>query len=148
MPPCHGGDHEFESRMVRQRRCSSVVELQPSKLVMRVRFPSPAPEAWLSPKKRGCFFFHRHWKSNLPIRDQQTKRDQERFPSDFRFQLNSDEYHALRSQNVTFNSSTKGRKDYPHVYTEHEIMALGGLIKGDFAAKMSIEILRKCIQED
>ncbi len=43
MPPCHGGDREFESLMVRQCGSSSMVEPQPSKLITRVRFPSPAP---------------------------------------------------------------------------------------------------------
>jgi hypothetical protein len=45
MSPCHGEDQGFDPPIVRQRcRCSSVVEHQPSKLIMRVRFPSSAPE--------------------------------------------------------------------------------------------------------
>ena len=49
MPPCHGGDRGFDPHLIRhttfQEKCrrSSVVELQPSKLITRVRFPSPAP---------------------------------------------------------------------------------------------------------
>ena len=56
MSPCHGEDRGFEPRRDRhQCMCSSVVEHQPSKLIMRVRFPSHAPvfnsSAW------HCFYF-------------------------------------------------------------------------------------------
>ena len=78
--------------------------------------------------------------------NQQMKRNIERFPSDFCFQLNSNEFKTLRSQNVTFNSSTKGRKYLPYVYTEHGVMALAGVLKSDVASKMSIEIVRKFVQ--
>lgn len=80
------------------------------------------------------------------IINQQMKRNVERFPDDFCFQLNSREFKNLRSQNVTFNSSTKGRKYPPYLYTEHGVMALAGVLKTDIAAKMSIEIVRKFIQ--
>ncbi len=45
MSPCHGEDRGFDSRLFRQQicKCSSMVELQPSKLITRVRFPSLAP---------------------------------------------------------------------------------------------------------
>ena len=42
-PPCQGGGRESEPRLPLQKRgCSSMVELQPSKLATWVRFPSPA----------------------------------------------------------------------------------------------------------
>ena len=80
------------------------------------------------------------------VLNQQMKRNIERFPDDFCFQLNSKEFKSLKSQNVTFKSSTKGRKHLPHVYTEHGVMALAGVLKSEVAAKMSIAIVRTFIQ--
>jgi hypothetical protein len=71
MSPCHGEDRGFESPMVRQlRRCSSVVEHQPSKLVIRVRFPPPAP-AQTKPRKRGFFCFYQ--RGQLPCFSRKTR---------------------------------------------------------------------------
>ena len=78
--------------------------------------------------------------------NQQMKRNIERFPDDFCFQLNSKEFKYLRSQNVTFSASTSSRKYIPYVYTEHGIIALAGVIKSEVAAKMSVEIARKFVQ--
>ena len=52
---------------------------------------------------------------------QQTKRNINRFPEDFCFQLNSKEFRNLRLQNVS--SSYGGRRYLPYVYTEHGIIA-------------------------
>ena len=70
------------------------------------------------------------------------KRNINRFPKDFCFQLNSREFHNQRFQNVTFNQTTEGRKYRPYVYTEHGIVALAGVLKNEVAAKMSVEIAR------
>ena len=44
MPPCHGGDREFDPRLDRHyRRCSSMVERDLAKVDTGVRFPSLAP---------------------------------------------------------------------------------------------------------
>lgn len=86
------------------------------------------------------------FKVEVRVINQQMKRNIERFPEDFCFQINSREFKTLRSQNVTFNYSTKGRKYLPYVYTEHGIMALAGVIKSEIAAKMSIEIVRTFVQ--
>ena len=55
--------------------------------------------------------------------NQQMKRNKERFPDDFCFQLNSLEFKALRSQNVTIDSKQGKRKYLPYVYTEHGILS-------------------------
>lgn len=67
---------------------------------------------------------------------QQTKRNIDRFPEDFCFQLNSEEFKNLRLQNVT--SSYGGRRYNPYVYTEQGIIALAGVIKSDVADQMSV----------
>lgn len=78
--------------------------------------------------------------------NRQMKRNIERFPEDFCFQINSKEFKTLRCQNVTFNYAVGSRKYKPYVYTEEWIIALAGVIKSDVAAKMSVEIARKFIQ--
>lgn len=78
--------------------------------------------------------------------NRQMKRNIERFPEDFCFQINSKEFKTLRCQNVTFNYAVGSRKYKPYVYTEEGIIALAGVIKSDVAAKMSVEIARKFIQ--
>ncbi|WP_458458705.1 ORF6N domain-containing protein [Pseudobutyrivibrio sp.] len=74
------------------------------------------------------------------------KRNANRFPNDFCFQLNSNEFKNLRFQNVTSNSNYGGRRYNPYVFTEHGIVALAGVLKSDIADKMSIEVTRAFIQ--
>ena len=76
--------------------------------------------------------------------NEQMKRNIERFPNDFCFQLNSFEFKNLTSQNATSNRG--GRRRLPYVYTEHGVLALAGVLKNETAAKMSIEIVRKFVQ--
>ena len=89
-----------------------------------------------------AFFFGTEVK-NL---NQQMKRNVGRFPSDFCFQLNSNEFNELRSQNVTIDVRYGNRKYLPYAYTEHGVLALAGVLKNEIAAKMSVEIVRKFVQ--
>lgn len=83
---------------------------------------------------------------NTKSLNQQMKRNINRFPEDFCFQLNSKELNSiLRSQNVTSNSLSSKRRYKPYVYTEQGIIALSGVIKNDFAIDMSIKIVRAFI---
>lgn len=75
---------------------------------------------------------------------QQTKRNINRFPEDFCFQLNSKEFRNLRLQNVS--SSYGGRRYLPYVYTEHGIIALASVLKSDIAAEMSVKIVRAFVE--
>ena len=68
------------------------------------------------------------------------KRNIERFPEDFCFQLNSKEFHSQRFQNVTFNKATEGRKYRPYVYTDYRIIAIAGTLRSEMTNKMSVEI--------
>ena len=68
--------------------------------------------------------------------NQQMKRNIDRFPEDFCFQLSEKELDTiLRSQNVTFNTISSKRRYNPFVYTEHGVLALAGVIKNETAAK-------------
>ena len=79
--------------------------------------------------------------------NQQMKRNIDRFPDDFCFQLTEKELDSiLRSQNVTLNTISSKRRYKPYVYTEHGVLALAGVIKNETATKMSVEIVRKFVQ--
>ena len=78
--------------------------------------------------------------------NKQMKRNKNRFPEDFCFQINSNEFKNLRFQNATFRDATQSRKYAPFVYTEHGIIALAGVLKSPIADKMSVEIARKFIE--
>ena len=80
----------------------------------------------------------------LPVRriNEQMKRNPDRFPKDFCFELSEEEYLSLRSQIATFKQKTFDRKYVPYVYTEHGIIALSGVLRYGVANRMSVEISR------
>lgn len=78
--------------------------------------------------------------------NRQMKRNIERFPEDFCFQLSNKEIDDLRCQNGTTKFLSSKRRYNPYVYTEEGIITLAGVLKNDIAAKMSVEIARKFIQ--
>ncbi|RUM72394.1 MAG: ORF6N domain-containing protein [Sulfurovum sp.] len=75
--------------------------------------------------------------------NQAVKRNIERFPEDFMFQLTEDEYASLRSQFVTLeNGRGKHRKYLPHAFTENGVYMLSAVLKSQVAIEVSIEIMR------
>ena len=72
--------------------------------------------------------------------NQAAKRNIERFPSDFVFQLTDEEWKNLRSQIVIFSKDT--RKYKPFVFTEHGIPMLSSVLNSGKAIKVNIEIMR------
>ncbi|VTU35760.1 ORF6N domain-containing protein [Variovorax sp. PBL-E5] len=54
------------------------------------------------------------------VRVQAVKRNAERFPADFMFQLSPEEWAALRSQTVTSNTGRGGRRTAPYVFHSDE----------------------------
>ena len=77
--------------------------------------------------------------------NEQMKRNVGRFPKDFCFQLNSNEFKELRSQNATIGVGYGNRKYIPYAYTEYGVVALAGVLKSEMAEKMSVEIVRAFI---
>ena len=75
--------------------------------------------------------------------NEQVKRNQERFPSKFCFQLNEKELSNLKSQNAT--SSWGGRRTEPYVFTEHGVAMLTTVLKSETAIKISIEVINAFI---
>lgn len=78
--------------------------------------------------------------------NRQMRRNVDRFPSDFCFQLSDKETNDLRCQKGTANLLSSKRRYNPYAYTEEGIITLAGVLKNDIAAKMSVEIARKFIQ--
>ena len=77
------------------------------------------------------------------------KRNIERFPEDFCFQLTEEEKKFLRFQNGTLeNQNGKGHyaKYLPYAYTEQGVAMLAGLLKNEIAVQISIKIIRAFIE--
>ncbi len=73
--------------------------------------------------------------------NQQVKRNEDKFPRDFCFQLTREEYQNLLSQNVT--ASWGGdRRTEPWVFSEGGIYMLMTVLKGELAVKQSIALIR------
>ncbi len=64
--------------------------------------------------------------------NQAVKRNIERFPEKFCFQLTKEEYDSLRSQIVTSNGKG-GRRYMPYVFTEQGIAMLSAVLRSDIA---------------
>ena len=88
-------------------------------------------------------FFFNTTVSNL---NRQMKRNIERFPEDFCFQLSTSEMDDLRCQNGTTKLLSSKRRYNPYVYTEEGIIALAGVLNNETAARASIEISRKFVE--
>jgi hypothetical protein len=76
---------------------------------------------------------------------QAVKRNKDRFPGDFMFQLSSEEFENLKSQFVT--SSWGGiRRATPYAFTEHGVAMLSAVLKSPRAIEMSVFIVRAFIR--
>lgn len=76
------------------------------------------------------------------------KRNIERFPEEFCFQLTENEFESLRCQFVTLNEKGRGqhRKYLPYVFTEQGIAMLSALLKSDIAISVSVNIMKAFIE--
>ena len=73
------------------------------------------------------------------VLNQAVKRNSERFPQSFCFQLTEIDLENLRSQIVT--SSWGGRRTLPYAFTEQGVAMLSAVLKSETAVKMSIQII-------
>ena len=85
------------------------------------------------------------------ILNQAVKRNIERFPEDFMFQLSYDEFENWKSQivisnwtsqNASSNSIIMGARKLPYAFTENGIAMLSGLLNSQTAIRVNIEIMR------
>lgn len=74
------------------------------------------------------------------VLNQAVKRNIKRFPSDFMFQLTTNEWDILKSQFVT--SSWGGIRKLPYAFTEQGLAMLSGVLNSDIAIQVNINIMR------
>jgi hypothetical protein len=77
------------------------------------------------------------------------KRNENRFPNDFCFQLSETEYQALRFQFGTSKEVREkkgGRRYLPYVYTEQGISMLSAVLRSEVAVNVSVKIMRTFVE--
>jgi hypothetical protein len=75
------------------------------------------------------------------------KRNSERFPEDFMFQLNKEEADSLRFQiGMSKTSGSGGRRYLPYVFTEQGVAMLSSVLNSQRAVKVNIEIMRTFVK--
>jgi phage regulator Rha-like protein len=72
---------------------------------------------------------------------QAVRRNIERFPQDFMFELTVDEYQVLRSQNVTLKRGQHAKYP-PFAFTEQGVAMLSGILRSERAIHVNIAIIR------
>lgn len=79
--------------------------------------------------------------------NEQVRRNLERFPPDFMFQLTREEHDALRSQFATLKVGRgRHRKYLPYAFTEHGAVMLASVLNSPTAVQASIQVVRAFIR--
>ena len=80
--------------------------------------------------------------------NEQVRRNKNRFPSEFMFQLTSEEYEYLRSHFATSSEDNAhgGRRYMPYAFTEQGIAMLSAVLKSDVAVEVSIKIMNSFVE--
>ncbi len=78
------------------------------------------------------------------VLNQAVRRNEDRFPEGFMFQLSLIEFSDLKSQFVT--SSWGGRRKRPLVFTEHGTVMLASILRSKRAIQMNLEVIKAFIQ--
>jgi len=76
--------------------------------------------------------------------NEQVRRNLDRFPEDFMFRLNDEEFEALRSQFATSNRG--GRRYLPYVFTEHGALMAATVLNSPRAVELSIYVVRAFVR--
>jgi hypothetical protein len=77
---------------------------------------------------------------------QAVKRNLDRFPGDFAYQLTEQEFTNLRSQIVTSSSGHGGRRYPPWVFTEQGVAMLSSVLNSRTAIRVNVEIMRTFVR--
>lgn len=76
---------------------------------------------------------------------QAVKRNIERFPSDFVFQLDQDEFDSLRSQ-IVISKGKGGRRYLPYAFTEQGVAMLSSVLRSKRAIQVNVAIMRTFVK--
>ena len=84
----------------------------------------------------------------VPVKrlNEQVKRNRERFPSDFMFQLTVKEVEILKSQIATSTTRHGGRRKLPYAFTEHGAIMAASVLNSERAAEMSVFVVRAFVR--
>lgn len=74
--------------------------------------------------------------------NEQVKRNRERFPADFMFQLTPEESEGLRSQIATSKYGRGGRRYRPYAFTEHGAVMAATVLNSERAIQVSVYVVR------
>ncbi|MFN8208392.1 MAG: ORF6N domain-containing protein [Bacteroidales bacterium] len=72
---------------------------------------------------------------------EQVRRNKERFPEDFMFELTKEEYQQLKSQFGQFGRGEHSKYP-PFAFTEHGVLMLSSVLNSDRAIKVNIQVMR------
>lgn len=70
------------------------------------------------------------------------RRNTDRFPDDFMFELSKEEFSNWRSQFATSNSDKMGLRVPPFAFTEHGVLMLASVLNSERAIQVNIQIVR------
>lgn len=74
--------------------------------------------------------------------NEQVKRNVDRFPEDFMFQLTNKEWESLKSQFAISKKGRGGRRYAPFAFTEHGVLMLSSVLNSEQAIQVNIQIMR------
>lgn len=77
---------------------------------------------------------------------QAVRRNLQRFPADFMFELTQEEFDELKSQAVVADTGHGGRRYPPFAFTEHGVAMLSSVLNSDRAVAANIEIMRAFVR--
>ena len=82
------------------------------------------------------------------IINQSVKRNFDRFPAAFCFQLNEEDYNRLRSQFVILNTNNRGQhtKYLPYAFTEQGVAMLSSVLHSETAVRVSVSIMNAFVE--
>lgn len=74
------------------------------------------------------------------------KRNRDRFPEDFMFQLTKEEVTSLISQNAMSKHGREGRRTLPYAFTEHGAVMAANILKSPRAVQISVFVVRAFVK--
>lgn len=84
------------------------------------------------------------------VLNQAVKRNKERFPNDFMFRLNNEEWRSIREQSwsqfVTSSRKFRGDAYLPYAFTEQGVAMLSGVLYSEKAIQVNIAIMRAFVE--
>jgi phage regulator Rha-like protein len=78
--------------------------------------------------------------------NEQVKRNQDRFPADFMFQLTTEENKVLTSQFARSKKGRGGRRTLPYAFTEHGAIMAANVLNSSRAVQMSVFVVRAFVK--